>query len=219
MARKRMIDPSLWADSKFAKLSPNAKVMFIGIFCNADDEGRLPGESAYLSSVIFPFEGFTVEKAKKIRDEVLSLMKSVVLYEVDGCEYIQLKKWHDYQVINKPTQSKYPPLREDYRSTTVGLPPNRIEENRIEENIYTNKKLEDSEIKQIATKNKVSTQTVLDYQTDFFLWKESNPKDKKIQSRTTKATVEAWIRRDIKSGKLSQKKSMEDKLREAGYEI
>src|SRR3990167_5060158 len=133
MARKRMIDPSIWADERFGRLSAEGQVMFMGMISNADDEGRLSGNAAYLGATIFPFRGLTQKESSRIRDEVLKVMRSVKLYEVDGCEYLELSKFSQYQVINKPSRSKYPPLSDKYGSATVVLPPNRIEENRIEE--------------------------------------------------------------------------------------
>ena len=128
-----MIDPSIWADEDFGMLSSEAQILFIGIISNADDEGRLPGNALYLTSTIMPFKGVTSTKATALRDEIVAHMRSVQLYVVENREYIQLKNWLSYQSINKATESKYPPLPEDYGSTTVTLPPNRIEEKRIEE--------------------------------------------------------------------------------------
>jgi hypothetical protein len=137
MARKRMIDPSIWADDGFGKLSSDAQVMFIGLFSNADDEGRLPGDPKYLASVIFPFRGITTPKAHKILKEIKEKMKSVTFYQVESQSLIQLDKFLQYQSINKSTKSKYPQppntqnntgeLPIDYGSTTVRLPPNRRE--------------------------------------------------------------------------------------------
>ena len=134
MARKRMIDPTIWADEDFGRLSSTAKVMFIGMISNADDDGILPGNAIFLCNTIFPFEEFSQKKAKKIKNEILFSIKSLKSYSIDGKEYLIFGKWKSYQSINKPQKSKYPtpPLRDDYGSTTVSLPPNRIEENRIE---------------------------------------------------------------------------------------
>ena len=40
MARKRMIDPAIWQSQDFSRLSMLAKLVFIGLFSYADDEGR-----------------------------------------------------------------------------------------------------------------------------------------------------------------------------------
>jgi hypothetical protein len=142
MARKRMIDPSIWADEDFASLSYEAMVMFIGMISNADDEGRLPGNPLFLASSILPFKGIDLITAKQIRSEVLTKMKSLIMYVVDGKEYLEFKKWKQYQAINRPTASKYPSsepkndthggLMEDSLNPHGGLTPNRIEKNRKE---------------------------------------------------------------------------------------
>src|SRR3990167_3959788 len=133
MARKRMIDPTIWEDEDFGLLSPEASLLFISMFSHADDEGRLPANPSYLISITFPFKTITKDRATALRNEVISKMKSLALYEIDKKEYLQFTKWNSYQSINRPTTSKYPPLTEDSRRTHGGLTPNRIEENRIEE--------------------------------------------------------------------------------------
>ena len=56
MARKRMIDPNIWQSEDFGKLSLLAKIVFIGLFSNADDEGRGRANPVYLKSTLFPYE-------------------------------------------------------------------------------------------------------------------------------------------------------------------
>lgn len=46
MARKRMIDPSIWINEDFGTLSNLAKLVFIGLFSLADDEGRRKSKSS-----------------------------------------------------------------------------------------------------------------------------------------------------------------------------
>ncbi len=137
-----MIDPSIWADEDFGRLSSDAKVMFIGMISNADDEGRLPGDSIYLSATIFPFNGLSPQKASRICKEIEEKMKSATFFVEKSKKYIQLEKFLIYQSINRPTPSKYPQPRKDEKTHVVlteqslrthgGLTPNRIEENRKE---------------------------------------------------------------------------------------
>ncbi|MEK6883346.1 MAG: hypothetical protein AABY22_27205 [Nanoarchaeota archaeon] len=133
MARKRMIDPTIWADESFGKMSPEAQVMFIGIISNSDDEGRLPGDAAFLSSIIFPYKSLSLHKSQAILQEILLKMTSVLQFSVKNKKYIQLLKWKFYQKVDRPTPSKYPIFDEDSSKTQETVPPNRIEENRIEE--------------------------------------------------------------------------------------
>lgn len=134
MARKRMIDPSIWADDSFGSLSRDAQLIYIGMISNADDEGILPGNALFLLSTILPYESASKEHAMKIRTELLTKMKSIILYTIDDKEYIQFKKWKFYQKVDKPQQSKYPSFDDCSTIDRELVPPNRIEQNRIEKN-------------------------------------------------------------------------------------
>lgn len=146
MARKRMIDPNIWDSADFGKLSNLAKIVFIGLFSLADDEGRGNANSLYLRSHIFPYN----EKMRSTDIEValseISRNMSIVFYSYDGSDYYNLLNWHTFQKIDKPTPSRITPfdsnnkdirLLFDEGSTSARreVAPNRIEENRIEENI------------------------------------------------------------------------------------
>ena len=130
MARKRMLDPSIWDDEHVGMLSPNAFRLFICCISNADDDGKLLGSARYLRALAFRFsDDVSVEATAGWLDEIASKMRSFQRYTVAGREYIRFLKWHEYQVINKPTASKLPdpdgpatPAEtDDYGSTTVAL--------------------------------------------------------------------------------------------------
>lgn len=131
MARKRMIDPGIWSSEDFGSLSTLAKVVFVGLVSQADDEGRGLANPQYLKSILFPYDDkLRAADIGKTLSEIASRM-STTFYACDEKQYYVMENWEKYQSINKPTTSKIP-LPDDYRSTTVGLPPNRIEENRKE---------------------------------------------------------------------------------------
>jgi hypothetical protein len=56
MARKRMIDPNIWMSQDFSRLSTLSKLVFIGLFSQADDEGRGRANSQYVRSALFPYD-------------------------------------------------------------------------------------------------------------------------------------------------------------------
>lgn len=56
MARKRMIDPGIWTSEDFANLSMLARLVWVGLISNADDEGRGKANTAYLKSQLFPYD-------------------------------------------------------------------------------------------------------------------------------------------------------------------
>lgn len=118
MARKRMIDPSFWEDEKLGTLEPTARLLFMGLISQADDDGRLKGHPSLLRSVIFPYD---VTLTNEQVDEWLNLLadskrKLIVRYEVDNQKYIWIRNFKKHQTINKPQKSKLP---EYSGSTTV----------------------------------------------------------------------------------------------------
>lgn len=108
MARQRFIWPDIWTDPTFGRLSPAEMLFFVGAFSNADDEGRLLGDAAYLRSAIFPYQQFTIDEVREIRDAVVKAHKKLSLYEVDGIEYLAFLSWRDYQTPKYPKPSKLP---------------------------------------------------------------------------------------------------------------
>lgn len=108
MPRQRFIHPEIWSDPTLGKLAPVERLFFIGCFSNADDEGRLLGSPAYLRSVIFVYDDFTIDQVKEIRDRVVSCCHNLVLYEHNGTEYLAFLKWTEYQKPKYPQPSKIP---------------------------------------------------------------------------------------------------------------
>jgi len=145
MARKRMIDPGIWQSEDFSKLSTLAKLVFIGIFSNADDEGRGRGKASYIKSVLFPYdEGMRVIDVDKALSEIAHNM-SVTFYLHDENEYYSLDKWCKWQKIDRASDSVLPPpddmstiirrtLDEESTNARRALAPNRKEVNRKEVN-------------------------------------------------------------------------------------
>ena len=144
MARKRMIDPNIWQSEDFSKLSTLAKLVFIGMFSNADDGGRGRANPVYLKSILFPYDdGMRVIDIEKSLSEISAYL-SVTLYDHDGNKYYQLENWGKWQRVEKAQPSQFPApkdnsatnrrLIDDQSSNVRGtIPPNRIEENRKEE--------------------------------------------------------------------------------------
>lgn len=141
MARKRMIDPNIWQSEDFSKLSTLGKIVFIGLFSLADDEGRGRCNPVYLKSTLFPYEeNIRSTDIDKTLSEISSNM-SVIFYSCDGSNYYSLYNWYTWQKIDRPSESKIP----DYDSNTMqrlfvensskarrGVSPNKKEDNRKE---------------------------------------------------------------------------------------
>lgn len=143
MARKRMIDPNIWQSEDFGKLSILAKIVFIGLFSLADDEGRGRANPVYLKSTLFPYEeSMRSADIDKTLSEISSNM-SVIFYSYNGSDYYSLYNWNEWQKIDKPTDSKLPAFEEDNKeirrlfvehsskgSRNLSLNKNRIKKNK-----------------------------------------------------------------------------------------
>lgn len=108
MARKRMLDPNIWVSEDMAMLSIFARLMFIGMISNADDEGKGRANVAYLKSTIFPYdEDITT---RKVNEALKSIAEhcSVEIYVVDGKQYYRFKNWKSWQKVEKPSPSQIP---------------------------------------------------------------------------------------------------------------
>ena len=143
MARKRMIDPSIWINEDFGTLTNLAKLVFIGLFSMADDEGRGKASPAYIKAVLFPYnDDLRVADIEKALSEISSKM-SVIFYSCDENKYYTLTSWNKWQKIDKPSDSSIPAYEEDNKDFRLlfdehstnsrrVVAPNRIEENRKE---------------------------------------------------------------------------------------
>ena len=108
-----MIDPNIWQSEDFSKLSTLGKLVFIGLFSLADDEGRGRSNPVYLKSTLFPYEeGIRSTDIDKTLSEISSNM-SVIFYSCDGSSYYSLYNWDTWQKIDRPTESKIPEYDEN----------------------------------------------------------------------------------------------------------
>ena len=150
MARRRMIDPSIWQNEDFSKLSTLAKLVFIGLFSNADDEGRGRAKATFIKSVLFPYEeGMRAADIDKALSEIASKM-SVTFYVHNDNEYYSLNKWSKWQKVEKPYPSSIKPYENtdckairgtigEQSGNVRGTVPPKIREDKIreEEKEYT----------------------------------------------------------------------------------
>ena len=135
-----MIDPSIWSSEDFSKLTPLSRLIWIGLFSNADDEGIGRGNAVYIKSVVFPYdENIKVADITKALAEISANM-SIIFYSDKGNEYYQLTGWDKWQTINRPTPSRLPKPSEihinEYSLNNHGrLTPNIKEKNIDKDNI------------------------------------------------------------------------------------
>lgn len=109
MARIRSIKPEFWQDYRMAQeLTRDVRLLYIGLWNEADDEGRFLAHPRRLLGIVFPYDRDITEAWMGDALQILADTGRLVLYEVDGEPYGELTKFEKHQKINKPSSSKIP---------------------------------------------------------------------------------------------------------------
>ena len=125
MARRRMITPSFWTDDSVLELDLEARLLFIGMWNFADDDGIIANKPKQLKAQIYPGDNYTHEQ---ISEWLMSIHEQkLILFGNEG-QLIKIKGWSTYQKINRPTPSIYTFNEDDSLSNHGVLKPNRKEE-------------------------------------------------------------------------------------------
>lgn len=104
MARIRTLKPEFWTDEKVVELSPFARLLFIGLWNFADDDGRMVHSPKRIKMQILPADDADIsELLGEIRRQSL-----IETYVVDGVEILQVCKFTKHQKVDKRTPSKLP---------------------------------------------------------------------------------------------------------------
>ena len=106
MARIRTIKPEFWTSEQVVECSPSARLLFVGMWNFADDNGIHPASIKRLKMEIFPADDFSFGE---IQAMVTELKDSGLVNEYehsDGKSYWIITGWK-HQKIDRPTY-KYP---------------------------------------------------------------------------------------------------------------
>lgn len=111
MARIRTIKPEFWTDDLLGSLSREARLLFIGTWNMADDEGLLRWSAPFVKGAIFPFDDdLSVKDVQKLMAEIEG---AGVVFSYAGGRSQQalgyVVNFHKHQKINRPSPSRLPP--------------------------------------------------------------------------------------------------------------
>lgn len=100
MARIRTIKPEFWEDEKLAKLPVHARLLFIGTWNFADDNGVLLANPVLMKSHIFPYEDIGIST---ISEWIDMLVENGMLIRTtyNGKDYLVISKFLIHQKINR----------------------------------------------------------------------------------------------------------------------
>ncbi len=107
MARIRTIKPSFFQSDDVSVLPLRARLTWIGLWTQCDDQGRTKDHARLIKAAIWPLD--TVSLADIEEDlSTLAAHGRIVRYEVDGGRYLEVANWSEHQKINRPTRSTIP---------------------------------------------------------------------------------------------------------------
>ena len=122
MPRIRTIKPEFWSSPGVARMTPLARLTFIGMWNWADDAGRGTYNPRELMGFIFPHdEEMTVAEFRALCAEIRAHV-AVDFFEVAGRHYFEISSWKKHQSKHaKFDSSKYPAPDEGHYIEPVNM--------------------------------------------------------------------------------------------------
>jgi hypothetical protein len=107
MPKIRSVKPSFFMSRAVKRLTDKQKLVWQGLWPNADDEGRMLDEPGIIVGQLW---ALSLNEAKL--DVLLTELHRagrVIRYEVAGEGFIQVTNWHEHQKVTRPVASLLPP--------------------------------------------------------------------------------------------------------------
>ena len=114
MARIRSIKPEFPQSESMGRVSRDARLLFVQLWCICDDHGRTRAASRMLASLLFPYD----DDAPSLIEGWLSELQRegcVRLYEHEGSRFLEIPNWLKHQKIDKPSKPQFPAFGESSR--------------------------------------------------------------------------------------------------------
>jgi len=93
MARMRYIKPGFFLNDELAEINPLGRILFEGLWCYADREGKLEDRPKRLKMEILPYDNCDINKYL----EELKKREFIIRYSINGNNYIKIKNWNKHQ--------------------------------------------------------------------------------------------------------------------------
>jgi len=112
LARIRYLKPDFFKDEDIAELPFETRLVFAGLWCQADREGRLEDRPKRLKVEIMPYDDIDIEKQLQLlaNSKKNSNRPFIVRYEINGEKYIQILNFSKHQKFHSTEkESEIPP--------------------------------------------------------------------------------------------------------------
>lgn len=93
MARKRTISPEFFTDEDIADMPPLLRLLFVGMWCQADKAGRMKDKPRTIQAQVLPFDDVDIDASLN----ELARRGFIFRYTIDGTGYIQIRTWAKHQ--------------------------------------------------------------------------------------------------------------------------
>jgi hypothetical protein len=94
MARSRNIKPGFFKNELLAEMPPETRLLFMGLWCLADREGRFEDRPKKIKMELFPCDEFSIEDSLS----TLTAGGFLIRYEADGKKYAQVVNFTKHQM-------------------------------------------------------------------------------------------------------------------------
>lgn len=120
MARARNIKPAFFTNDELAEVDPLARLLFIGLWCIADREGRLIDRPKKIKAELLPYDNCDADALL----QQLADRKFIIRYAVQAERFIQIvnfTKHQDPHYKEKASDIPSPPDHQDSGKTAGGV--------------------------------------------------------------------------------------------------
>lgn len=118
MARIRSIKPETWSDQKLARLSRDARLLYISLWNFADEQGRMVGDPRQVKGMCLPMDDdLTPVEVDLLLDE-LAKAGRVRRYIVDDEHFLFLPNLSKHQRLDTGQTSRFPEPPDDESAPT-----------------------------------------------------------------------------------------------------
>lgn len=177
MAEGRMLKKRVSKSEKLAKLrSDSSRSLYFFIYPHIDVEGRCEASLIIIKGTCVPYiRTFTLKKIQKCLDE---LHKSglIILYNVNGYQYLQITRFHDYNRVDREKEAK----------SVIPAPPKNISQLQASSGVTPAELRSRSEISQVKSREvNISQGIPLDCKADLYKILKEIPELKETESLIT----------------------------------
>lgn len=113
--RSRNIKPGFFKDDLLAECDPLARLLFVGLWCLADREGRLECRSKKIKAEILPYDNCDV---LKLLDQLID-KHFIVVYKYDDAYFIEIPMFLQHQHCHVKEMPSTIPAPDETESCTV----------------------------------------------------------------------------------------------------